>query len=85
LKKHVNEGNLRFEKELTDFKVEKVGKTILDKLKSRSEIIKQNCENQAPIVKAALINFPAYLKVNSFASFSRWVILNDAVREEHPA
>jgi len=64
LKKHAIEGNLRFEKELTDYKVEKLGKTIVDKLKTRTELIKQNCENQAPIVKPALISFSAYLKIN---------------------
>ena len=85
MKKHVTEGNLRFEKELTDYKVEKVGKAIVDKLKARTELIKQHTDNQAPIVKPALINFPTYLKVNSIASLSRWILLNDAVREEHPA
>lgn len=44
-----------------------------------------HCDNQTPILKPALINFPAFLRMNAFAAFSRWILLNDIVRQEHPA
>ena len=67
------------------YKVEKVGRNIMDKLKARTEIIRQHCDNQAPILKSSLINFPAYLATYKFTFLQKWVLLNDIVREEHPA
>jgi hypothetical protein len=57
----------------------------MDQFKQRCEILRQHCDNQTPIVKASLINFPAYLRSYLMPSLSRWSVLNDAVREVHPA
>lgn len=57
----------------------------MDKFNLRNDILRQHFENQTPLVKATLINFPAYLRQYSMSSMSRWCILNDAVRELHPA
>jgi hypothetical protein len=40
----VGESNLKFEKELTEYKVEKIGKAVVEKLKERTEIVRQYTE-----------------------------------------
>jgi hypothetical protein len=36
-------------------------------------------------VQAGLVNFAAFLKTQQKPALSRWIILNDCVRELHPA
>ena len=40
LKKHVADTNMKFEKDLSEYQVEKIGKTIVEKNKSRFETVK---------------------------------------------
>lgn len=53
-------------------------------MKARGEQLKLHTEN-SQLVLPLLVNFSAFLKVNNKPTFSRWVLLNDCVREEHPA
>ena len=45
LRKQAQESNMRFDKELIDYEVEKITKRVADKLKARTEILRQQTEN----------------------------------------
>lgn len=72
-------------KERVEYVVEKTTKIIVEKVKQREETIKQYQDQSNSIMCAQLLSFPAYLKKMNRATLSKWVILNDCVREEHPA
>lgn len=65
--------------------MEKIGKSIVEKLKTRTEIVKQYTDSHSGLVQGGLVNFACYLKWQQKVTLSRWVLLNDCVREEHPA
>lgn len=85
VKKQVNEQNQKFEKERIDYFVEKMTKNIVEKVKQREDVLKQYSDTSNTILLPQLMSFPAYLKATNRASLSKWVILNDCIREEHPA
>ena len=62
LKKQTFDTNLKFEKELIDYNVEKIGKSIVEKLKTRTEIVKQYTDSHSGLVQGGLVNFACYLK-----------------------
>lgn len=84
-KKQVDEQNHKFEKERIDYFVEKMTKNIVEKVKQREDVLKQYSDTSNTILLPQLMSFPAYLKATNRASLSKWVILNDCIREEHPA
>jgi hypothetical protein len=58
----VAEANMKFDKELCLEQGENLVNAIMDKYKLRCEILRQHCEALNPLVKASLINFPAFLR-----------------------
>jgi len=78
---------MRFDKELIDYEVEKITKRVADKLRARTETLRQHTENHHAVLFASpnLINFAGFLKAANNQTLTRWVLLNDCMREEHPA
>lgn len=78
---------MRFDKELIDYEVEKITKRVADKLKARTETLRQHTDNNhmAQLASPNLINFASFLIKSNKPTLSRWVLLNDCMREEHPA
>ncbi|TNV86827.1 hypothetical protein FGO68_gene17503 [Halteria grandinella] len=85
MRKQVNEQNQKFYKEKVDYFVEKTTKSIVEKVKQREEILRQYSDTTNTILLPQLMSFPAYLKTMNKVQLAKWVILNDIIREEHPA
>ena len=85
LRKEVMDANRKFEKELMEFKVEKIVRNIVEKHKHRVELCTTCTDQYSQIVQLNLVNFPVYLKSRQKHNFSRWVLLSGCIREEHPA
>jgi hypothetical protein len=46
LKKQIMSSNMKFDKELINYEIEKISKKIVDKLKARTELLRQHTENK---------------------------------------
>jgi hypothetical protein len=57
---------------------------IVVQAKERMTKVDQQEVNMEQIVQLKLYSFPHFLKLTGFKGYSRWIILNQVVKEQHP-
>lgn len=85
LKKYIQDINNKFDQEITQAKVERIVKTIVESMKHRLKAVNDLSDQQNNLMQKDIYSFPLYLKEIGSPSFSRWFILNQVVQEHHPA